>query len=242
VRAPRAYLAGFGTSGSLLAGAALLFVLASAFIGFQGWPQVGDSPSTVAVSLPQAPLGTTTSRAGRVLAATKGSRTFGTSSRARGLNSGGAARLGGVGSTRPIGSRLPGNPAGPGGGPMQVGTTSPTLPGSPSTTPAGHTGPTPSRCPAGGCAQTPVSVPPPVRQPVHHAAGTVHKVVTTVTGQLPGSGGNSNSGSVVHHAAGAAGGAASSASSTAHHAASGAGSTVHHAASGASSAVHRILP
>ena len=68
MRAPRAYLAGFGTSGSLLTGAALLFILASAFIGFHGWPQVGDSPATVAVSVPRAPVGTTTSAASRSLA------------------------------------------------------------------------------------------------------------------------------------------------------------------------------
>src|SRR5712675_342516 len=54
VRASRAYLAGFGTTGSLLAGAALLFLLASAIVSFKGWPQVGapSSPIAVAVSAP----------------------------------------------------------------------------------------------------------------------------------------------------------------------------------------------
>src|SRR5438874_1786658 len=71
VRATRAYLAGFGTSGSLLAGAALLFVLASAIVAFRGWPQVGDGlPSTAAVSVPPSPPGAgARSRAGRILAA-----------------------------------------------------------------------------------------------------------------------------------------------------------------------------
>src|SRR5438552_8878714 len=69
-----AYLAGFGTSGSLLAGAALLFVLASAIVAFRGWPQVGDGlPSTASVSIPPSgPSAAGTSRAGRVLAAAVG--------------------------------------------------------------------------------------------------------------------------------------------------------------------------
>src|SRR5437588_5663199 len=73
VRAARTYLAGFGTSGSLLAGAALLFVLASAIVAFRGWPQVGDGlPSTAALNLPPSGSGagaTGGSRAGRALAA-----------------------------------------------------------------------------------------------------------------------------------------------------------------------------
>jgi hypothetical protein len=57
VRATRAYLAGFGTSGSLLAGAAVLFVLASAIVAFRGWPQIATGPASVdvAASHPAAP-------------------------------------------------------------------------------------------------------------------------------------------------------------------------------------------
>jgi hypothetical protein len=44
-RATRAYLAGIGTSGSLLAGAALMFILASALVAFRGWPHVAAQPS-----------------------------------------------------------------------------------------------------------------------------------------------------------------------------------------------------
>jgi hypothetical protein len=52
VRANRAYLAGFGTAGSLLAGAAALFVLGSAVVAFRGWPQVGEqSPPTTVVNV-----------------------------------------------------------------------------------------------------------------------------------------------------------------------------------------------
>jgi hypothetical protein len=56
VRAMRAYLAGLGTAGSLVAGAALLFVLASAFVAFRGSPDVAAPPApvSVAVALPAA--------------------------------------------------------------------------------------------------------------------------------------------------------------------------------------------
>ncbi|MFZ0381890.1 MAG: hypothetical protein WAL38_28950, partial [Solirubrobacteraceae bacterium] len=48
-RATRAYLAGIGTSGSLLAGAALMFIVASALVAFHGWPHVGAQPSPAEV-------------------------------------------------------------------------------------------------------------------------------------------------------------------------------------------------
>jgi hypothetical protein len=45
MRATRAYIAGFGTAGSLLAGAAALFVLATAVVAFNGWPQLSTVPA-----------------------------------------------------------------------------------------------------------------------------------------------------------------------------------------------------
>jgi hypothetical protein len=51
MRASRAYIAGFGTAGSLLAGAAVAFVLASAVVAFRGWPQVADQASPASVVL-----------------------------------------------------------------------------------------------------------------------------------------------------------------------------------------------
>lgn len=57
MRATRAYLAGVGTSGSLLAGAAVLFLLGSAIVAFKGWPQIGAGPATsnvIAAPLPTA--------------------------------------------------------------------------------------------------------------------------------------------------------------------------------------------
>jgi hypothetical protein len=49
MRATRAYVAGFGTAGSLLAGAAVMFVLASAVVSFRGWPQIAaqSTPATL---------------------------------------------------------------------------------------------------------------------------------------------------------------------------------------------------
>jgi hypothetical protein len=49
MRATRAYVAGFGTAGSLVAGAAILFVVASAVVSFQGWSQISisGSPATL---------------------------------------------------------------------------------------------------------------------------------------------------------------------------------------------------
>lgn len=55
VRATRTYMAGLGTSGSLVAGAALLFVLGSAIVAFRGWPQIATGPATTAVSAAAAP-------------------------------------------------------------------------------------------------------------------------------------------------------------------------------------------
>jgi hypothetical protein len=64
VRGARAYLAGIGTSGSLLAGAAVLFLIGSAIVAFNGWPQIGVGPVTSNVSA--APLAAST-RASRKL-------------------------------------------------------------------------------------------------------------------------------------------------------------------------------
>ena len=54
VRATRAYLAGLGTAGSIVVGAALVFVLASGVVAFRGWPSAdgNDSPAQVVVSAP----------------------------------------------------------------------------------------------------------------------------------------------------------------------------------------------
>ena len=52
----RAYIAGFGTAGSLLAGASVLFVLATALVSYRGWPQVAYAGSQPALVLPHATI------------------------------------------------------------------------------------------------------------------------------------------------------------------------------------------
>ncbi len=67
-RSARPYLPGFGTSGSLLAGAVLMFVLASALVAFRGWPHVGAEPSPGDVVVSPAPAAATGSTSSRRLA------------------------------------------------------------------------------------------------------------------------------------------------------------------------------
>lgn len=55
MRATRAYLAGFGTSGSLLAGAAALFLFGSAIIAFKGLPQIGGGSASSNVAAAPTP-------------------------------------------------------------------------------------------------------------------------------------------------------------------------------------------
>src|SRR5947209_17644652 len=106
VRATRAYLAGFGTSGSLLAGAALMFVLASAIVAFRGWPRVAGQNSIVNVSVPRVSL-TPTTRTGRILAAATRGGVAGSAASAAGAAGagGGAGGLDASGGGGPTASR-----------------------------------------------------------------------------------------------------------------------------------------
>jgi len=52
VRVTRAYMAGFGTTGCVLACAAALFALAGGVVGFRGWPQVGGQGSPAVTITP----------------------------------------------------------------------------------------------------------------------------------------------------------------------------------------------
>jgi len=67
VRATKAYLAGFGTAGSLVAGAALLFLVGSAIVAFRGWPQIGGAPATTVVAAQLSPPSHVTQRLAAVL-------------------------------------------------------------------------------------------------------------------------------------------------------------------------------
>lgn len=74
MRVTRAYLAGLGAAGSLLAVAAIAFVLASVFVSFRGWPLGGDRfPPTVVLVKPPTSQNTAhrTIDAGRVPAAAR---------------------------------------------------------------------------------------------------------------------------------------------------------------------------
>ena len=55
MRATRAYIAGFGTAGSILACAVVVFVIASAVITINGWPALSEQASPAAVQITQAP-------------------------------------------------------------------------------------------------------------------------------------------------------------------------------------------
>lgn len=65
VRATRAYMAGFGSSGSLLACAAVLFLLGSAIVAFNGWPQIAAPPASSSVVA--APLAATSHASPRLI-------------------------------------------------------------------------------------------------------------------------------------------------------------------------------
>lgn len=171
VRATRAYLAGFGTSGSLLAGAALMFVLASAIVAFRGWPQVTAQNPVVNVAAPRLAV-TASSRAGRILQADL---------RAPGRTapSGGA----GLSVTH---SRAPGGGSSAGGG-------APRGSGGSSAGSGGHTtlvASSSSSCTLPTCTSTPTvpsgvgSVTGPVSQAVSQVGSAVSGATSTVTTQV----------------------------------------------------------
>jgi hypothetical protein len=57
MRATRANIAGLGTAGSLVVGTSVVFVLASAAVGFGGWPKVANSGAAPAQVLSAGPVG-----------------------------------------------------------------------------------------------------------------------------------------------------------------------------------------
>jgi hypothetical protein len=192
VRATRAYLAGFGTSGSLLAGAALMFLLASAFVAFRGWPQVAGQSAPVLVSVPSvnAPGAT---RASRVLGAT-------TASPSRRVRAG----AGGAAGRRSVGFV---NPAHGHRGSDQTNLTPVSRdPGSPTSHTGGTPGPipTPTSCtsncghsPGGGSSGPLSTVHKVVSSASSSANATVGGTVTTVKKLIPGAKGSSGGGGAV---------------------------------------------
>jgi hypothetical protein len=197
LRGARGYLPGFGTAGSLLAGAVLMFIVASALVAFRGWPHVGaqSSPGEVVVSpSPTAAAGSASAR--RLAAFTTGPAA------GVGRPAGPAAHAPAPATAAP---RLPGaGRAVTTGPPRSLGR--PVTVSRPVAT-AGSGGGTVSSCPAAGC-----GVPAGTAQPGSAGSGPtqpVQQVIKQTTGVLGGvvSGTGSQVGSVVQQTTGAVAGA-----------------------------------
>src|SRR5437868_5603899 len=125
LRAARAYLPGFGTAGSLLAGAVLMFIVASALVAFRGWPHVGAQPSPGEVVVSPAPAAAAGSISARRLAVFTAGPAAGVAGAAAPAPAGaralpGAGRAGATGPShslgRPVTASRPVTAAGSGGG------------------------------------------------------------------------------------------------------------------------------
>ncbi len=189
-RAGRGYLAGVGTSGSLLAVAVLLFVVASAMVAFRGWPHVGAQPSPGEVVVSPRPTAATGSRSSRRLALfIAGARTTGAGA---GAGAGAGTRVG----LRPGAGR-----AGAAAPPHSLGR--PATASIPATGTPAAGGSAPS-CPSGGCASPaqPGSAASGPTQPVQQ----VIRQTTSALGQAV-SGAGKQVGSVTKQTTGAVSGA-----------------------------------
>jgi hypothetical protein len=109
-RVARAYLAGFGTSGSLLAGAAVMFILASALVAFRGWPHVSAQPSPGEVVVSPSPASSAVSTSTRRLALVSAGPVGGATG-ALAAGAGGLAQLGPARGHPPSTRRSIGQPA-----------------------------------------------------------------------------------------------------------------------------------
>jgi hypothetical protein len=165
VRATRSYMAGLGTSGSLVTGAALLFLLGSAIVAFQGWPQIATGPATTSVAAASAPVAP--SRAGRRLTALLRRRAalIGTSVAGAGARRSGSAHRGTPTRSGPGAKPRGGNPPTTGAG---VG--APTGSGATTASGSGLAG-------TGLCAGNSCNTP---QRLVTHLADTVSQQVTSI--------------------------------------------------------------
>lgn len=205
VRATRAYLAGFGTSGSLLAGAALMFVLASAIVAFHGWPQIGDQTSVPNVAAPRVALASS-SPTGRILQAALSSRV-----RLAGLPGAGPQIGNGAGGGGSTGDRAGSSDsaAGPGtGSATGKGTTSGSRPSSPCVQPVCASS-IPTAVPVDGLTGTAGSV---VSQSGAQAGSTLSDASGAASGAV--SGVSPPVGGTLNQAGGSAGGTVTTVSST----------------------------
>jgi hypothetical protein len=225
VRATRAYLAGLGTAGSIVVGAALIFVLASAIVAFHGWPNADGlgTPAQIVLSAP-ARSETLVARRLAVLVGT---------SRAAGVRSAPRTPVGAVVNTRrPSGVAA----GGAGSATLTIGGPPTTQPTQPAPT-AGPTRPPTRTSPT----RTSTSPPSPTKPPTPPtsgggtggpgAAGTVLKKVTgPVGGTVSGTG--SGVGTIVKKVTAPAGGPISSVGS-------GAGDTITKVTGGAGDVISK---
>jgi hypothetical protein len=192
LRSARAYLPGVGTSGSLLAGAVLMFIVASALVAFRGWPHVGAQSSPGEVVVSPAPSTAAASPSGRRLARFVA---------APGAGVAGAAAAGAVARPRAVPGAVRTGTATPQHSLGRPVTASRPVPA------AGAGAGTVASCPSGGCGSTPVTA-----QPGSGASGPtqpVQQVVSRTTGALGGvvSGTGNQVGSIVQKTSGVVAGA-----------------------------------
>ncbi|HEY1515122.1 MAG TPA: hypothetical protein VGF91_01805 [Solirubrobacteraceae bacterium] len=209
VRAARAYLAGFGTTGSLLAGAALMFIVASALVAFRGWPHLAVQPAP-----------------GEVVISPRSARSTGPSASARRLAAVVAAPVGGTGTAAAPGARRRGGTGAPAagrrGGNGTVGT--PVRTSIPVATQAGTPA---SPCATSGCG-TPTTTAAPPPSPLQQGQQVIQQVTNTLGHAVTGTG--QQVGSVVQQTtssvAGAVGGSSSPVGGAVQQTGSGAAKTV----------------
>ena len=176
VHVARAYLAGAGTTGSLLAVAALVFIVASALVAFRGWPHVAAAtpPGRVVISANRgASAGTLAARRLAFVAGAPGAGGVGGAGGA-----GGAGAAGGAGRVPSAAGRGLGRPRPP----------RQTI-GAPASTSVPVSGPDGSTSCASGCGTAPAPSPPPtpvqrVQQTLSQATNTLGNVVSGTGGRL----------------------------------------------------------
>jgi hypothetical protein len=199
----RAYLAGFGTSGSLLAVAALLFVVASALVAFNGWPHLGAQPSPGRVVISASPSSAASSPSARRLVLVSARVPAGRRLHAAPVAAG--RRGSGPGPTVRIGQGVP-EPV------LPVLTRPAPGSGAPASTPAPYTAPAsgaPSRV-SGTVPKPPVPIPSVPPAPIKQTGQVVQQVAAAVGKAVSNTG--SQAGSVVQQTTSAAAGAVQSVS------------------------------
>jgi hypothetical protein len=182
-------VAGFGSSGSLLAGAAALFLVGSAIVAFGGWPQIAARPATSNVAaVPAAASSHASRRLIRALAATAPlvhapGVTGGTSAGRRGVQRNVAGRT--------VARGTPATPVTPAAGSTSPGAATASVPAPASgcsscTHPSGSPGPVttvtrPVTTVTNKVAQTVATVGGDVGQQITGLSGTVAKPLTAVS-------------------------------------------------------------